>query len=138
MNIESFVNFCETNSLSVEKYELEEGFKEKSHISIFDLPNGIRIDLDGGYTPWHRMIVEEADTFLYENIPIKVAKPEHLIINKMIKGSTLDLEDAFSVYIQNQERINDGLMEKLASLKDVKDQYQEFLVKISEFMNALD
>ncbi|MCK5611394.1 hypothetical protein KAR91_56510 [Candidatus Pacearchaeota archaeon] len=50
MDVESFVTFCKEHSLSIAKYELEEGFKEQSHVSIFDLPNNIRIDLMGTYT----------------------------------------------------------------------------------------
>ncbi len=132
MDIESFVTFCEEHSLSIAKYELEEGFKEQSHVSIFDLPNNIRIDLMGTYTSWDRIIVEEAETFLYDKTPIKIAKPEHLIINKLNKGGRLDLEDAFSVYFQNQKRIDGQMLERLAKLRDIKDQLRDFIVRITE------
>ncbi|MCK5611393.1 hypothetical protein KAR91_56505 [Candidatus Pacearchaeota archaeon] len=76
--------------------------------------------------------MEEAETFLYDKTPIKIAKPEHLIINKLYKGGRLDLEDAFSVYFQNQTRIDGQLLERLAKQRDVKDQLLDFLVKITE------
>ena len=132
LDLESFVTFCEEHSLSITKYELEEGFKEQSHVSIFDFPSNIRIDLMGTYTHWDRIIVEEAETFLYDETPIKIAKPEHLIINKLNKGGKLDLEDAYSVYFQNQTRIDVQMLERLANLMNVKDQLEDFLVKVSE------
>ncbi|MFX1537653.1 MAG: hypothetical protein ACFFDI_25935, partial [Promethearchaeota archaeon] len=61
LDIDSFIEFCKKISLSVEKYDLIEGFKERSHITIFDLPNFIRIDLKGAYTSWDKGVIEEAE-----------------------------------------------------------------------------
>lgn len=131
------MNFCQDQELSIEKYELEAGFKEKSHISIFDLPNNIRIDLNGAYTPWERAVVKDTELFLYEDVSIRVAKPEYLISNKLYKGGQIDLEDAFSVYIQNEERIDQKLLQKLALLLGVEKSLKNFLEKVQEIESKI-
>ncbi len=111
------------------------GFREKSHISIFDLPNGIRIDLNGAYTPWDESVVEDAEEFEYENIILRIAKPENLIANKLYKGEELDFEDALSVYVQNRDRIDQKLLQDLAKQLEVEDSLETFLRKITELRN---
>ncbi len=135
MDIEAFVNYCKEQGLSVEINELEMGFREKSHISIFDLPNGIRIDLSGAYTPWDESVVEDAEEFEYENTIIRIAKPEYLIANKLYKGGELDFEDALSVYVQNRDRIDQKLLQDLAKQLEVEASLETFLRKITELRN---
>lgn len=135
MDIKAFVNYCKEQGLSVEINELEMGFREKSHISIFDLPNGIRIDLSGAYTPWDESVVEDAEEFEYENTIIRIAKPEYLIANKLYKGGELDFEDALSVYVQNRDRIDQKLLHDLAKQLEVEASLETFLRKITELRN---
>ena len=105
---------------------------------IFDLPNFIRIDLKGAYTAWDKGAITEAETFLYENVPIKIARPEYLITNKLNKGGQIDLEDAFSVYFQNEERLDKKLLDELAELLNVKVDLIEFLAKASSMKDLED
>jgi len=135
IDIEAFVVFCKEQGLSVEKYELEIGFMEKSHISILDLPNGIRIDLNGVYTPWDKGVVEDAEEFDYEGIIIRIAKPEYLIANKLYKGGEIDFEDAFSVYIQNKDRLDNRLLKTLVYQLAVEESLEILLSKVNEIEN---
>jgi len=57
------------NGLTIEKYEVSNGFKEKSHISVLDIPNGLRIDLRGVYTEWDKGVVETAEK--YDKLKLK-------------------------------------------------------------------
>jgi hypothetical protein len=137
MKIPPFVTFCQSQGLSLEEYELEVGLKEKSHISILDLPNNIRIDLKGVYTLWDKAAVQDTEIFEYENVKIRVAKPEYLISNKLYKGGEIDLEDAFSVYIRNEERIDLKLLQKLARMLGVEKSLMVFKEKVRKIQKDL-
>ncbi|MFX1251676.1 MAG: hypothetical protein ACFFCZ_08700 [Promethearchaeota archaeon] len=127
LDIDSFINYCQHHSLNVRKFDLTEGFKEKFYITILDLSNLIRIDLKGAYSGWDLGAIKEAEAFDYENTSIKVARPEYLITNKLKKGGQIDLEDAYSVFFKNEERLDRKLLKELAILINVEKELVEFL-----------
>ena len=79
LKTDDFTNFCKKEQLSIEENELIEGFDQQSHISIFDFNMGVRIDLKGVYSSWDQSVVDSAESFLYDDVTIKIAKPETLI-----------------------------------------------------------
>jgi hypothetical protein len=133
LNINSFVHFCKDNELSIEQYELEEGLKNGSHVSILDIPDRLRIDLKGAKSTWDVELVKDSETFQYKNIIFRVAKPEYLIANKLYKGSEIDLEDALSVYFRNKDRINLDLLNRLVSMLEVIEEFRTFLAKAESY-----
>ena len=137
IDIEDFVFYCKQNELSIENYELTNGFKARSHISIFDLPSGLRIDLRGVYTEWDEGVVDSAEEYEYEGKILKIAKPEYLIANKLFKGGSLDIEDAFSVYVQNQNRINLELLKRISDLLGVGESLQKLLSDVRNVENTV-
>lgn len=130
MNIDDFVNYCKEYNLTVNTYDLQEGFKDGSHIAIMDFSNSIRIDLKTATTRWDKGAISEAEGFEYENVILKITKPEYLIANKLFKGGKIDLEDAYSVYYQNEERLDRDLLETLINLLGVEKEFQLFLEKL--------
>ncbi len=94
-----------------------------------DFPNSIRVDLRTAISRWENEVVKEAEPFNYDNITIKVAKPEFLISNKLYKGGQVGLEDAYSVYYQNEERINLERLQVLARVLVVEEKLEDFLKK---------
>ncbi|MFW9916789.1 MAG: hypothetical protein ACFFGZ_14385 [Candidatus Thorarchaeota archaeon] len=132
LSIPGFTNFCKINGLSVGSYDLQEGVKDGSQITIMDFPNSIRVDLKIATSRWEKGVVKEAEAFKYDNITIMVAKPEFLISNKLYKGGRVDLEDAYSVYYQNEERISLELLKELVQILGVEEALDKFLAKKPE------
>ncbi len=127
ITIKNFTHFCENNDLSVDSYDLHEGFKDGSQITIMDFQNSIRVDLRTATSRWENEVIKKAESFKYNNITIKVARPEFLISNKLYKGGQIDLEDAYSVLYQNEERIDWDLLRELAQSLRVDKKLEEFL-----------
>jgi len=135
LNIEEFGNFCKKNELSIESFELKEGFKEHSHISIFDLPNAIRIDCKGAYTQCDRECIKDPEQYNYEGVLIRVASPEYIIINRLYKGGQIDYEDAFSVYLHNRDRIDEEKLRKYSKILKIENLLQDFLIRAENISN---
>lgn len=131
----SFTRYCKNNGLSIEEHELVEGLKEGSHVSILDLPNRLRIDLKGKNGFWNNMAIDKADEYQYEGVKVRVASPEYLIANKLYKGGEIDIEDAYSVYFINKERIDNTLLKELAAKLQVTEKLKLFLAKAESFKN---
>ncbi len=130
LKTDDFTNFCKKEHLSIEENELLEGFKQQSHISIFDFNMGVRIDLKGVYSTWDQSVVDSAESFLYDDVTIKIAKPETIIIDKLMKGTQIDLEDAFSVYLNNKQRIDISNLYDMANSQQVASELREFLHQV--------
>ncbi|MFX1512510.1 MAG: hypothetical protein ACFFCQ_07985 [Promethearchaeota archaeon] len=130
--IQDFIDFCQKNTLTVDPYDLKEGLIDRSQITIMDFPNSIRVDMRYAFTKWDKGAIKRAEIFSYKNQKISVISPEYLIINKIYKSGRIDLEDAYSVYFQNESRINFDLMEQLAELLKVKKEYNAFIKKVLE------
>ena len=130
--INEFVKFCEINNLTVNHYDLVEEKRDDSQITIQDFPNSIRIDLKYVFSKWEKMAIIDTNSIQYKNVKLKVLKPEYLIINKIYKGSRIDIEDAYSVFFQNKERLDVSLIQKLVLLFGVRDEYDEFMKRSSE------
>ena len=127
IEIEKFVEFCETNELSVDPYDLEQGKIDGSQMTIIDFPNGLRIDLKYVFTHWDKDAIENVDVIEYKGIKLRVCRPEYLILNKIYKGSRIDLEDAYSVLFHHKNRLDYRIMKNYAEFFEIVEEYQEFM-----------
>ena len=126
-DIEDFVSFCKRYDLSVDPYDLEAGKKDGSQITIMDFANSIRIDLKYIFTKWDKEAIKDVDLIKYQNVVLRVCKPEYLILRKIYKGSRIDIEDAYSVYFKNKNRLDHGVMESLADFFEIQEEFIAFL-----------
>lgn len=130
--INEFIEFCRENNLSVDPYDLKEAKKDGGQITIMDFAHSIRIDLKYVFSRWDREAIKNVDNISYKNSILKVCKPEYLIMNKIYKGSRIDIEDAYSVYFQNKNRLDFTIMEKFAIIFNIKEEFAKFLEKSEE------
>ncbi len=106
LDIKEFVTYLHSNGYDVTEYEMEEGFKEKSNITIYY--KSFRIDLVGLYRETQRIQIENAITMNIYDKELKIDSPETLIANKLSFGSLVDFEDALSIYVRkdiNNEKL---------------------------------
>ena len=71
-----------------------------------DFPNSVRIDLKFASSQWDKGVIKNKEIFSYKNQDINISSPEYLIMNKIYKGSRIDIEDAYSVFFQNKKRLD--------------------------------
>lgn len=136
-NDQDFIDFCNSHNLSIDPYDLEEGKSDGGNITIMDFPNSIRIDMRFLYSRWDKEAILLAEDFNLNDIEIKVVSPEYLIVNKIYKGSRIDIEDAYSVYYQNMDRLDVSLMEYIAEMLSIEKEFKEFIKKGNSDNNLL-
>jgi len=128
-DIENFVEFCKKNELSVDPYDLVDGMKDGGQITIMDFPNNVRIDMKFALSTWDKGAIENKEIFSYENQDISICSPEYLIMNKIYKGSRIDIEDAYSIYFQNTKRLDKSVLDFLAIYFGIEKDFQDFIKK---------
>ena len=99
LDIPIFVNFFTKKGYSITEYELQEGFKEQSNITIFY--KSFHIDLVGVYRNSQQTQIQQGKKLNLYGLQLKFDSPETLIANKLYFGSIQDLEDALSIFIRN-------------------------------------
>jgi len=71
---------------------------------------GGRLDILRPRLPFHRRVVEQAIHFSFEGHPVRLARPEHIIVLKAIAGRPRDRQDIEEILEFQQERIDRPLI----------------------------
>jgi hypothetical protein len=107
LKIPDFVDFIVEQGMKTSEYELQEGFKELSHATIFTMDSPFyRVDLRGIYSSLDRETIEKAEKVKFKGQKINFASPETLIAHKLYYGSDRDLEDALVVFIAQERSLD--------------------------------
>lgn len=114
----NFVNFLEKNDFQVEEYEIEMGFKEKSHFTVLDKNSIFRIDIKGIYNDFDRESFNRRKRINFRGFDIYVNTAEDAIISKLMFGSFKDLNDAKSIILRQNDNLDyDYIKEKCKKYK---------------------
>ena len=106
------------------------GFDEKIHVSMFYKKTMFRIDMKGVYDPKEEISIREAEPVEYLNTIINIDSPKNLILNKLIFGSTQDLEDALSVLTSYPELCYDQTLIHRIKEYNLLSKFQELVTRI--------
>ena len=68
-----------------------------------DHKTGIRIDFIFSFSPYERQAIERAKSIKMDEIPVKYASVEDVIIHKIVAGRARDLEDVKSIVLKNPD-----------------------------------
>ena len=122
--IERFVKFLEKKEFFVDKWDLEESFKEKSHCTIQDKNSLLRLDVKGAYTDLDKKTLDRRVSFEYNGKKIYLASAEDTIANKLLFGREQDIKDVEGIYARQYGKLDAEFLEKRC--KELKV-WKEFL-----------
>lgn len=87
--------------LTIEAPDADVFVRETMVLPTSDRKTGIRVDLVLSFSPFEREAIERAKIVDYDNIPVRFASLEDLVIHKIVAGRPRDLEDVNSVLLKN-------------------------------------
>ncbi|MFH1829848.1 MAG: nucleotidyl transferase AbiEii/AbiGii toxin family protein [Pseudomonadota bacterium] len=88
---------------------------------------GIRVDLIFSFSPYEKQAIERAKTVMFDDVPVKFASLEDVIIHKIIAGRPRDLEDIKTILLKNTS-FDEGYIKKW--LKEFDNSLHENFVKV--------
>lgn len=98
--------------------------EDPSHLSIFDKKSQFHLDVKLAITPEEIDQVENARSVILGGNTLRVASPEDTVAFKVAYGSPQDIQDARSILVRQQSRLNLDRLHRTARRLDVLDQVE--------------
>jgi len=98
---------------------------------------GVRVDLIFSISAFEREAIEKAREITAEDMPIRYISPEDLIVQKIIAGRAVDLEDAKGILDMQGERIDRERIERSISALSRESGENEWLKRWDEVKKSL-
>lgn len=121
--------------LTIEAPDADAFVKETMVLPTSDRKSGIRVDLVLSFSPFEREAIERAKIVDYDNVPVRFASLEDLVIHKMVAGRPRDLEDVSSVLLKNHG-YDKGRIKRWLSEFD-KDLGSDSLVRFEQILTEI-
>lgn len=102
-NIDELCRNLEEAGFSVDRNDIEDSFKEKTHFSIFDKYSEYHIDVKGVYSKFDALTVRNKVIVPYEGHNMCIASAEDTIAHKLLFGGYQDIRDAESILLRQAE-----------------------------------
>jgi predicted nucleotidyltransferase len=87
--------------LKIETDEVESFVKETMVLPVLDAKTGIRVDFVFSFTPYERQAIDRAPEVKFDNVPIRFAALEDVVIHKVFAGRARDIEDIKIILLKN-------------------------------------
>jgi predicted nucleotidyltransferase len=87
--------------LSIEPDDVETFVKDTMVLPAADKKSGIRIDFVFSFSPFERAAIERAKEVRFDDVPVRFASLEDLVIHKMVAGRARDIEDVRAIVLKN-------------------------------------
>jgi len=94
-----------------------------------------RIDLKGVYADKDRSSILEANRIGIDGTNINLDSFENLIVNKLLFGSQIDLEDALAVLTKNHDKIDFDKLQLKAKNLDLEDELEKLIKLFNNLEN---
>lgn len=82
--------------------KIEEFVKKTMVLPVIDPKSGLRVDFIFSWTPYEREALKRVNRVKIDDVLVKYASVEDLIIQKIVAGRPRDLEDVKSVLLKNK------------------------------------
>jgi hypothetical protein len=131
LDIEHFVEYLQKNHFFAEIDDFA-GFKEQGHCTVLEKESFVRVDFVGKYDLDKEITLKEAKEVEFRGMKLLVDSPECLIVHKIKFGADFDIEDAISVMVRLNTKINTQKLLEHARRLGVKTKLKEIINKIKE------
>lgn len=88
-------------NLTIETDEVDAFVKDTMVLPVSEAKTGIRVDFVFSFTPYERQAIERAPEVRFDDIPIRFAALEDVVIHKVIAGRVRDIEDIKTILLKN-------------------------------------
>jgi predicted nucleotidyltransferase len=90
-----------TLGLDIEATDIESFVRKHMVLPAADRKRGIRVDFIFSITPFEREAIARAREVNFDEVPVRFASLEDLVLHKMVAGRPRDIEDVRSVLLKN-------------------------------------
>jgi predicted nucleotidyltransferase len=87
--------------LSIEPDDVDTFVKDTMVLPAVDKKSGIRVDFVFSFSPFERAAIERAKEVRFDEVPVRFASLEDLVIHKMVAGRARDIEDVRAILLKN-------------------------------------
>ena len=112
-------------------------FTEKTNVLLLEsFDTGIRIDLVFSFIDFERQAIEDADTVIINNTPVKNVSIDNLLVYKMLAGRERDKEDVMNLLNAHGNKIDkEQVSERIKELSLIlqNDVYDSWKIILSNF-----
>ena len=87
--------------LEIEAENIDDFVRETMVFPAAEAKSGIRVDFVFSFSPYERQAIERAVTVAFDEVPVRFAALEDVVIHKVVAGRARDLEDIHSILLKN-------------------------------------
>lgn len=81
--------------------DIEDFVNKTMVLPSLDASSGIRIDFIFSYSRYERQAIERAVSVAFDDVPVRIASFEDVVIHKVIAGRPRDIEDIKTLLLRN-------------------------------------
>lgn len=130
-----FIEFLNKNDFFVDKWDLEQGFKDRSHSTIQDKNSLLRLDIKGVYTKFDKETLERRVAIRYKGKKLHITSPEDTIANKLLFGREQDIKDSEGIYVRQLEKLDMKLLENRCKELNVWKEFLNMKKRVEKYLN---
>jgi len=101
--------------LRIDAEEVDSFVMETMVLPASEMKTGLRVDFVFSYSPFERAAIERAKEVKYDEISVRFASLEDLVIHKIVAGRARDIDDIKAILLKNpgydKEYIRDWLVD---------------------------
>lgn len=102
-DIDKFCKNLQESGFSVDKEDIKEALKEKTHFTVLDEYSEYHIDAKGVYNRFDALTVKNKYVVPYEGLNMCIASAEDTVAHKLLFGGYQDIKDAESILLRQSE-----------------------------------
>ncbi len=121
--------------LTVETDELDAFVRDTMVLPVAEPKTGIRVDFIFSFTPYERQAIERAPEVKFDDVPIRFAALEDVVIHKVFAGRARDIEDIKFILLKNPGYKKDYIRVWLTDFDTALE--GKFLQKFEEIVSDL-
>lgn len=133
-DIEDFALYLRKEDFFCDPRDMKEAFRNGTHFSAEEKESLFRLDIKGVYDSGARRTLRNRKKVEYDGIKMYIASPEDTIAHKLLYGSEQDIEDAESIYVRQEEKLDHGYLEKVCQEIGVGEELEEMKKEVREMM----
>lgn len=92
---------AEALNLTIETDEVDAFVKDTMVLPVSEAKTGIRVDFIFSFSPYEWQAIKRAPEVMFDNIPVRFAALEDVVIHKVFAGRARDVEDIKAILLKN-------------------------------------
>ena len=129
--VEKLVRAFKRRGFSVNRSDILNSLKEKSHFTIFDERSEYHIDAKGVYGERESRSLKTRKKIEIDGTAVYIASAEDTLANKLFFGSEQDLRDAEGIYIRQLGKLNMKYLERICREMGIKKELAQLKKRVT-------